>query len=326
MSGPSAARALAALVLLATRPAAEENRAWPLALSLRGPLEEVVLDCGEEGRTRIELVLLPGETLELVVPVPVRPPGGAAGLARLVPPAVELRGGGAAVVQGWTLLSPAEDWASLPPGLRARPRPPVPGSALRAGAAELALVALAFVLGWGGRRKGVLGPAAGLGAGAAVLALTLARAPERAVVTLLEGDLGSGAWMAVRGARDTLEGVAGALERRPAGGAIEFRVRVEGAAVRTAARAPGAELFAVRPLADPERGAAGPFGLGVLDASWRRGADGRWRAEDGEPPAWLQSGLPAGVEALLGRRGPLEAAVWLRVAGPGAADRGEESD
>ncbi len=326
-----AVRLLLAVLLLAA-PHAGQNRAWPFDVVLRGPLEGAVFDFEGEGSVRVTGSLLAGEELELTLPAPVRSPLGREGLEGIALPRPRIEGEGTVDVRGWRPPDPAADPERLPREWRRRSPPAVSGAVPHATWSGLALLAVAFLLGLAWRRTRIRGPATAIVLGGIILVVTAGEAPVPGEVRVLEG--GGGSWWEVHAARDRLEARELAwLEVVPEGRAVELEVRLDGP--RTIARSPGAVLTRIRPLDPP----AGPdpelFGRGAPEATWLRSAGGElrprgtWRWGEGpppppaepapDPPGWLMTGLPQGVEVLLGRLEAAEGESWLRVTGQALA-------
>jgi len=302
-----------ALTLLAL---GDGNRLWWLEVEARGPLPEFTLDCGADGTTRVRGPFLAGER-RLVVPVPVRAPLGAQGLAAQVLPRAlepEVR------VVGWSAEQPDAALEREARTLLLRARPPLAEAPARAGRAEALLALCVLPLLVRLRRRPALASALGLALGALLLWRAAGvRALPRAV-ELLDVDLASGRALLVRAARDELALAGERLEARPDGLALNFEVSPDGGLA--AVRAPGAELHGL------SRAAAGELGPSSIEASleaaWVRSPRGEWsargpwprgtplppaRAEGGAPPGWLTGALPPGVGILVGRK---VGGGWLR--------------
>jgi large subunit ribosomal protein L13 len=323
---------LVALLALAGRAHAGENRMWVAALQLDGPLDGVEIDCGEAGRTRLALALLAGERRELELPLPVRSPLGVAGLDAVPPPRVDAVGagpGGAASFVEWRTAPTVERLLAGSVGLRqilARTRPAVGDDSARGpGVAALVLLVAASAAVFAARRRPPLALAIGaVGAGAQLaLGIALADAPSPGV-RLIDLDLAQRDGVEVHAARDELAlapGAVGLLELAPRGGAVDFEgwtalgravahrtARDAGAGRRLGAH-DGRGLGLSRPVA--RRGGApgrapraGPAGVVVGRAS--AGARGRGGAPGRDGRAHLSPGpgLLAGRGLGKGLMGP----------------------
>jgi len=349
-------RALGALapLLLALPLAAGENRHWVARFALEGPLDELVLDAGPYGTTRLVLrpALLPGERREARLPLPWRAPLGGASLPADPELRIERRpaDAGEARFLGWVAPQPSAALEALPPGLASRPRPPLgPGSARAPGLATSALLLLlaALLLGRGlrGRGAGSAGPArareirsnasavlVGLLVGGLLFFLGRRPAPPGAAVEVVEGDLARDAWLSVRSGRERLAGPFARLELEPAGRALAFELAgEEGGEPRASAVAPGSVLSDLERLPTPADTTLDRPPCGALDEVWLRAADGRWARlgawpadapapageERAQPqlPGWLVTGLPPGTGVLVGRLADGGEGRWMRVTG-----------
>ena len=324
---------------------ADEGTRTPLArVELEGPLEAVDLSFPDGNGTTIALPLAAGERRTLTLPLP------APAIAAQALPVVTVQGAGAARFAGWVgsdVERLSAEWGRLPLGLRRRPRPPAPERAHTSGPPLAALlVACAGFLGalrW--RRRGPLALAVGALAAAAAYALALPPPATGRELRLLEGDGSSGAWLALRVARERLELAPAAallVETRPPLAPLRVRVEPGPQGPRWILLAPGAtiDLLDLAPLEPDLLTRAGTNRLGALTQVWVREADGRWSrrgswpagaplpaalAGPGEPPGWLNPALPMGTGVLLGRRAsdPAEApsgapapdALWVRLVG-----------
>ena len=321
------ARLLLAALLLAA-PHAGQNRAWPFDVLLRGPLERVEIDFGEEGAVRVVGPLLAGEELELTLPAPVRSPLGRAGLGGIAIPRPRVEGEGSAEVRGWHRPARSADPELWPGEWRIRSRPAVPGAVPRATGSGLALLAVAFLLGLAWRRSRIRGPAVAIVIGGVLLVVAAGEVPVAGEVRVLEA--GSGSWWEVHAGRDRLEARELLwLEVLPDGRAVDLEVRLT--EPRTIARSPGAVLSRIRPLEAPGVPDPDLFGWGRPEPTWHRAPEGgwstrgAWRWGEGppppaakpaaDPPGWLMAGLPQGVEVLLGRFEDDDGGAWLRVTG-----------
>jgi len=302
-----------------TATGSDGNRLWWLEVEARGPLDEFVLDCGADGQTRVRGPFLAG-TRRLTVPVPVRAPLGAEGLALLVLPRADRP---SVEVLGWSAEQPDTALAREARNLLVRGRPPVTSSPPRAGRADLALTLLLLPLFVRLRRRAWVVAALALMGATFLVWRTAGRAPEALTVELLEVDLASGRALLVRGAQGELELGPGRLEARPDGVALTFEVPSDGG--RGIVRAAGAELHALERARPPGLDPAG--GELELEAAWVRAPGGAWtvhgrwgratplpgpRTAGEAPPGWLTGALPPGLGILVGRRG---GGSWLRATG-----------
>ncbi len=320
---------LAALGMLAPPPG---NRLWLIQVELSGPFEEVLLDCGADGWTRVLGPALEGEEWKLAVPVPVRCPLGKEGLASLPMPRVELLPAGsqgACRILGWSEEQPDERVGGL---ALARPRPLPSEERPRAGLSELLVVLLAFLLLLRSRGSALAMAAIALAGGALAFGLARSRGPASGALVLFELDPGARSSLQVRAAQDEIALGPGRLEVVPEASRVELEVRA-GRSLEGVARAQGATLYALErgePLALDAR----ENGWRGLEAAWTRGRDGTWREHGtwprgeplpaakgrGAPPGWLASGLVPGPSVLLAR---VEGNTWVRFVGfetPGAGD------
>lgn len=335
------------LALLPQAPAGPVGIVW---VRMEGPLEGLRVEAGGPP-TRVELSLGPGEVRLAPLPVEGPPLGrpGALGPGELTLTPLPEGGAGRAWVLEWeaplqTLPPVALDPRS--PGstpalerLSRRSRPPLAPARITASGADLALV-LALALGGLALRRRPLS-AVGLGlAGAALICVLPAAQRATGEVRVLEGDLGSGAWIEVRSAlgRLPLETRELALPAtRPEGCERSFWVELGGPGPeRWWALAPGCGLSLARrvpaPGLDLERN-----DLGRLEPLWLRTVDGHWEArapwEPGRPPppvlppgsrppppAWLAASLPQGrlvlVAGLARAPNAPPGERWVRVVGP----------
>ncbi len=317
-----------------------ENRARLAEIEIAGPVRDLALWLGAAGETRLAGELLSGERVRLVVPLPVREPAGSLrpelrweGSDSLDSPG-ESRG--SARFLGWSPDLAAAELERLPPGVRARSRPPVEPPEIRAPWAALAVLPACFVLGIALRRRRVASLALAIAGSGLVLGLAwprVARAPRN--VTVLESDAESPLGLEVRATWEQIEVGAADLERAvlevlPA----EARILWTGSLPRDAAwraSSSGSALFLLRPFERSEHACIREENRSrPLAETWVR-EDGEWTArgpwsvgvplpppEEGPPPpGWLVAGLPQGVPVLLGRaraEAPGEV-VWIRATG-----------
>jgi hypothetical protein len=158
-----------------------------------------------------------------------------------------------------------------------------------------------------------------LAGGVFVFARTRSLGAEGEPVAILEFDLAAGVGLSVSAARAELELPGTRLEARPDGTAIALEVSAGGTRVK--ARAPGAILYALEPVAAV---AVSAEHLPALAAAWVRSPAGEWSARGpwpagaplgpaveggGSPPGWLTGALPPGVGLLVGRT---SGGTWLR--------------
>ncbi|MBK7877839.1 MAG: hypothetical protein IPJ77_19330 [Planctomycetes bacterium] len=301
---------------------------------LAGPLSAFEVQAGDGGRTRVDGALAAGESVRVVLPIPL------ADADRLAPPEPlatwdlddEGPRGRARFVR-WVDDAGAAELERAPPGLRARPRPPVRSDPARAGLASAALLAAALAAVVAARRR----PAVALLVAAlgAVLAAALVPRPVDGArsVRILEGLAEASIGVEVRAGaselrlpRAVLE-AGGSLELEPRGAPVQvelggFDARAE---LRLVAR--GARLAWTRVVPAPEGLTLDRNDGPALEAAWLREA-GEWRALGpwgtgatrpegtvGSPPeGWLLGGLPQGVDVLVARRGDPEGTHWLRLA------------
>lgn len=316
--------ALALLLVLQSR------LAWA-RYELHGPMSEPALELVAGSSTRLTGALLAGEHVERLLPVVVDPLG-SRGEPRWTWSEDPDRAGRARFL-GWDHEAEMQ-WSALPPGLRARPRPPVlpadttPPLALffLLGGAALASVGLA--------RRGRLAPLVPSLAGC-VLAWWFAGAANPGAPltwTVFEGQGGDGPWIEVRAAWETLalpaEATALVLASEPEAAPISVVTKLAHADGLDL-RAPGAALTSSR-VCDPAPGRIDASGQDCADfeAVWWR-AEGEWTyrgawsrgqalpaARLGDPPpGWLMNGLPQGPRVCLARTaGPNPR--WFRDLGP----------
>jgi hypothetical protein len=329
--------ARAVLAIGAALPSAiSSGRIAVAEIELKGPFDGATLELSGQGRTRIEGRLLAAEARVLSVPVPESASG-----IRLEPRVrldrdagdLDARSGRVRFVR-WRdeESSPAP---GVPPGLLARPRPPLSSADPAASGGMLACLAASLVIGLALRKKPYAALAFGVASG--VLAFALGpRTPEAGAqrVKVEEGDAQSSIWLEVEAARERISAGAGdepfRLETRPEDARIECRVALD----RTASweiAAKRALLYKLTPFSPGDRSFTRDANRwSDLDATWVR-EEGSWTARgawsrgerlpdairDDEPPGWLVSGLPQGVPVLLGRvrSSRSESPIFVRVSG-----------
>jgi hypothetical protein len=332
--------------LVATPPPERSSRAWLAEVALEGPLGGVVLDMGASGETRLVGALVAGETRRIVVPLPARTANERFTPSIHVAPLADWTAAeqGAARFVRW-LEPEGASIEDLPPGLRARARPPVARDVVRPSvAALLALAALgAATVGLAERgRTALFAALATLVGTAAITWLEPVRASDfEAHVILVEADSQSAAWLEVEAAPDRLDVVppidALSIEVWPPGARLVWRVPlgsepvldVSGHAVRLYRLSvfdPGEERI------DPRQNRFAPISQAWVREAGEWRSHGAWplgeplpaplaREADG-PPGWLASGLPQGPAILIARidpqRSPRPAlsatSVYLRLA------------
>lgn len=311
--------------------AVAQNRAHFADVELVGPLSNVVLEVGNQGRTRIEGELAAGETRHVSVPVAlVSAASKPAPLVRFDDQSLLLSAPGRVRFLAWRLgPSPLE---ALSSGLRARARPALEETSVAVSRAAPIVLVIALCLALVLRRKPVLGLVAAVCACAATYPLV--SAPTRdtsAAVTLLDGDAEASAWRRVDAAFDEIVVPTGV---------DEFELWTEPSDVPVTwyapldprepwrARAHGARLFLASVFQAGEgRLARARNALAAFDSTWLR-EDGAWEArgawgadaalpaahEPGSPPGWLASNLPQGVSMLIARAsgGSARSTRWVR--------------
>jgi hypothetical protein len=316
---------MSSLLILALAPLAlaggEERLAWA-ALELHGPLQEVRLDCGAAGRTRIAMDLAAGEALKLRVPLPLGP-GAEPGSSASARASLEVRGSGIASL-GPILTDPGRvRFERLPVGLRTRPRPPVEAARARAGIAEILLVVLGFLAVHARRSALAVGAAAAIGG--LVFVLASRRVPEPPVSRVIEMEAGWAEWIEIEGQLGALD-LPERLEIEPGKAPLELDLELVAGRLGGRVRAPGVRLYGLRiGMGDvPSRAAnKGPdlercatrsaAGEWLEHGSWPRGeplpAGAPLRAA---PPGWLSAGCAPGRTVLLALR---RDGAWVRVLG-----------
>lgn len=332
--------ALLALTLLAIQvPGAGEERLVRARFRLAGPLSQATLTLGRLGTTELTAGLLPGESTEVVLPLPGRPLDGQ-------PPRIVVRPeSGSVTFLGWE--DPAR-WPAALSRLSRRTRPPVGQSVSHAGWPALALLGAAALLVVAARRRPRWALGLGLTAAVGVAAAQgAARDPSPPRTRVLEADVApgndGGDWLLVEGAAGSLECAPQrtlSLRCSPPAAPLEWRVALQRDGERWEAWLPGGRLWRLDPL-DPgmRRLRAEANTWGTLQRAFTRSASGiwtdrgSWRLGDplpapapgrgAAPPGWLASGLPQGREVLVGLllagafSGGQDApqSVWVRLVG-----------
>ncbi len=316
---------MALLLVLASGGAlAGENRLHWVEVELRGPLEEVCFDCGHDGATRLRARLAPGEELEVLVPLPLRDPVVNGDPSLRPRPRIQVLGAGRVILGALVPDSAQARFERLPPGLRARSRPPVGPGGAHARAPELLLVVAAFLL---ARSRSRLFLVAGSSL-ACILVFVLAsrRIPGSAAYRVVEIDVESPAWFEVEASAGTLSLPRERLEVEPAHATVQFELELRAGEVRGIARSPGSRLYGILlgTGAIPTRGRNDGRDF---EGAWSRDADGGWRDHGAWkrgvplpeasparilPPGWLLAGLPPGRGVFLG---VTEDGSWVRVTG-----------
>jgi hypothetical protein len=316
----------AVLVALLLAARGESRLAWA-EVELHGPLEEVRFDCGREGHARLRIALAAGEERSLRVPLPLGSfadagpsiDSGSSPRARL-----QVRGAGRASVRSIAPGPAAERFERLPPGLRARPRPPVGAARARAGAAELLLVAAALLISRSRTRWVLAACAAGIGG--LVFVLAARRVPVLESGHVVEIDTAVPEWIEIEGAFGVLDLPAERLEAEPSHAPLELDLELVAGEVRGRVRSPGARVYRIRVgsggLPTRDRNEDGDF-----ERSYTRDASGAWlehgpwaRGEPlpeggplrAQPPGWLVAGCAPGRTVFLGARAD---GAWVRALG-----------
>lgn len=323
---------LAALLLgscFAAPPPDKNSRAWLAEVEIEGPIADIVLDMGASGETRLVGALVAGETRRLSVPLPARAESERFTPAiRSAPLAdVHAEAQGAVRFVRW-LEPPASDVERLPPGLRARARPPVARSAAAPSTAALLALAALGLTALGLAERARIALLVAVPGAAALWWFEPVRSSESAAhVILVEGDSTSPTWLEVEAACDRLEIVppigAAQIEVWPQGARLVWRVPLEGGNAfqvfgrevqiyRLSAFEPGdrhvdrrrnhwaamAETW-VREAGEWRAHGSWPLDLALppaLDDGGKNGGDA--------PPGWLASGLPQGPTILVARMSP----------------------
>lgn len=295
--------ALATLV-----PLRAQNRVAFAEIEIEGPFQRAVVLAGNAGSTLVEGPIGVGETRRVLVPIAVdadmgrREPTIAAASAR-------------ARFLGWTERD--ERLAHLPAALRARPAPLSEPARVRASVAVLLVLAAGAIVGlW---LANSWRAALACATVASIPAFFLARSAfDRDIhaVEVLDGIAGSSTWQRTRAAWDEIvlpsRGASFDLATESSH-AIRFEAPLD-LARPARARARSAQLIATWPESWPADALSRASNdLGPLSAVWVR-EEGNWTfrgpwgvgaalgppVPGGPPPGWLVSGLPQGVELLVG--------------------------
>lgn len=303
------------------------NRLWWGEFELRGPLQALEVDGGEDGCLHLELDLRAGEVRNLRLPLPLYAPLGAEGLAQ-IPLQLKIEGAGQARLVRWSDPQPTGGLAALGSAPQSRSKPPAGAPKLRPSPGAMALFLGCSVLLWAARRS-VLGML-GIGLlGALILGWSVrgGQAPSRGW-EVLELDLESGgAWLA-RSGWGRLELREGRLEPESERDAITFQMRLEAGLLVGEALSEGSTLVLQHAAAFVDYG-AGTNPSVDLERVWVRTPEGAWSfrgawpggqdlgaklALEASPPSWLLAGLPAARGVLIARReGSQER--WIRAIG-----------
>ncbi len=304
-----------------------------------GPSNGLVLDSGAAGESRFARTFEAGERLRIAGPVPVE--DAEAPLAPLVRWTREesFEDGsiarGSARFAGWREDRAADSIAALPPGLRARTRPPLEAPDVRASPAVLALLPACFVLALAMRRRRAAAPAIGVLGAAVVIGIGWPRgAAPASAAAVLECDAESEAALEVAASLGNVELPLADLESS----VVEIP-EARGRVVWTqsdpdlwSASAPGASIVVLRRVDlggktwTRERNSAL-----ALAETWVR-EEGTWTARGAwaasaplpppvtggspiPPPGWLQAGLPQGIPILLGRIADSNPTRFVRLTG-----------
>ncbi|MFN0243855.1 MAG: hypothetical protein ACKVWV_13280 [Planctomycetota bacterium] len=310
--------------LLACVAHAQSNRAWPAEIEITGPAASIVLSMGDAGRTLVDGALARGETRRLEVHLP------AMSASMRFTPTIEFdaRGSSEGRVRFVDWIDRASVTEALPPGLRARARPPVERGRVRPSVSALCLCAAALVLGVSLRRRPRVVAALAIGCAAGVYVLPPDRdldAIAHATVYEIAGGAplalrvdASFAWLELPPAGREL-----AVEVLPVNVPVEWRVSLTDGGRK--ASSPSARFYRLELLdAGARRIARDDNEWGPLSEVWTR-FDGDWVARGAwnpgtalpagaardAPPGWLAAGLPQGVDVLLARARDEDA--YLRV-------------
>ncbi|MSR61066.1 MAG: hypothetical protein EXS08_01290 [Planctomycetes bacterium] len=303
-----------------------ENRQWYVELELVGPCAAVRLECGADGWTRIEGPFLAGEERTLIVPVPVRSPLGAEGLAAVPFPQVVLEpaaAAGRARLGGWASEQLASRLQRSAGELGVGARPSGRSLAARGAPAELAVVLAAggFLLGL--RRRFLACVLVALAAAGLAFALSRGRAGSCGEVELVQWQAGEEHALVLRVSANRLALDGERLEVVPAGRALEFHFGRDGRGGEV--RAEGAQLTGLAEVPAPSLASA-RNDWQALAQVWTRSAGGEWSAHPewgvgealgpprtgADPPGWLTGALPPGSEILVARS---QGGAWVRCLG-----------
>jgi hypothetical protein len=326
------------LVLLST---SGGNLARRAEIEAVGPVKELVLSLGSAGETRLLGELLPGERTPISVPLPARDAA-----PRIVP---EIRwSGGEGLDQGsegrgrvrflgWSEDLAAKAIDALPPGLRARSRPPLSPPEVLLPRASLALLPACLVVGLALRRRASLSVLFAAVASGALLGLGRPReGPAEREVIVLESDAQSpsglaiaATWESAQLSADDLRDAVVETSKEEArlvwtgslsgtgswsafarNSAIYVELAVEARAEDfRRERNGGRDLAEAWVREDGVWTARGPWPLGAPLPPSRPGPP---------PPGWIVSGLPQGISVLVGRASTPErsrSATWVRETG-----------
>ena len=314
--------------MLSLEVAAVQDPVGIVEVELVGPCPNTTLSAGFES-TRLDLHLKAGETRRFEAPYLSRVRLGGDGATPRLRAAILSRG---------TRLSPESgesppDWEQLPLALQSRSLPTLKVTRPVVGSTRLIWMAAALLLVLALRRRPWA--AAAVGAGAAALVFWL---PEPVVeghsVRVLEGDVESGRWLEVRGARDSLalpDPAVGWLRHLPQNRELELVAVESDSELGWTASARGARVYHLRELPGLRAPTRAESGGHRFEEAWLREATGTWQAlgpwapgaplpqsipSAGAPPGWLVAGLPQGVPILVGHLADgLERDAWMRLVG-----------
>ena len=301
-----------------------------------GPVSGLVVNSGAAGESRFARAFEAGEKLRIAGPVPVEDAEAPVAPALRWTREESFDAGsiarGSARFAGWREDRAAAAIAALPPGLLARPRPPLGAPDVRASPAELALLPACFVLGLALRRRRGASAAVGVLGAAVVLALGWPRAAATpSTATVLECAAESDAALEVAASFGRVEVPLSDFETC----VVEIpdaRTRVVWSEIETdewSASAAGASIVRLRPFDlggkrwTRERNAAFPLAETWVREEGTWTARGPWPAGGSipepragpPPPGWLQAGLPQGIPILLGRVADAHEPHFVRLTG-----------
>jgi hypothetical protein len=317
------------------------NLARRAELEVVGPVQDLVLSLGSAGESRLLGELLPGERVSISVPLPARD------AAPRIVPEIRWSGGegldagsegrGRVRFLGWSEDLAAKAIDALPPGLRARSRPPLSPPEVLLPRASLALLPACLVVGLALRRRAVLSLLFAGFASGALLGLGWPREgrAEREVI-VLEGDAQNpsglavkATWESARLSADELGDAVVETSREDArvvwtgslsgAGTWSAFARNSAIYVQTAVEAPE-EVF--RREANGGRDLAEAWvreeGVWTARGPWPHGTPLPAIEVGSAPPGWIVAGLPQGVSVLVGRASAPErskSATWVRETG-----------